>query len=165
MPKVFLGLGTNVGDRQENIRRAIALLGERIADMRAAPVYISRAVGYADQPDFLNTAVSGDTELAPEELLGFIKKTEQSVGRVARFRWGPREIDIDILFYDNLVYASETLEIPHPRLHERDFVLRPLCDLESELVHPRYQKTIAELLAKLPQENLSIIRMVAHSKS
>ncbi|NPA16125.1 MAG: 2-amino-4-hydroxy-6-hydroxymethyldihydropteridine diphosphokinase, partial [Aquificae bacterium] len=103
MEKVFIGLGSNIGDRESFIRRAIEYMSIKITDIKQAPIFISRAVGFTDQPDFYNTVISGYTDMPPEELLTFLKETEQKVGRIKRFRWGPREIDIDILLYGNQV--------------------------------------------------------------
>lgn len=154
--KVFLALGSNVGDCKANIAEAVEKLSEKVSNIKVAPLFISKAVGYTDQPDFHNTALVGETDLKPEELLDFVKSIEQEVGRVYRFRWGPREIDIDIIFYGDQVYKSERLEIPHPRMHERDFVLVPLVALEPELVHPKLGKSVQKLLSQLPRENYSI---------
>lgn len=155
MNKIFLALGSNVGDRAKYIGDAVALLGEKIDDVRSAPVYESKAVGYTDQPDFLNTVIEGFTALSPEELLNFTQATEKKVGRIPRFRWGPREIDIDILFYDDLVIKSDRLQIPHPRLQERHFVLVPLQNLVPDFTHPSLSKTVQEMLEALsPAEPL-----------
>ncbi len=160
MYKIFLGLGANIGDREGNIRRAIALLDVSVKHIETAPFYSSQAVGYTAQPQFLNTVVCGDTALGPEGLLKFVKEIERRIGRVERFRWGPREIDIDILFYGNMGYTSGTLEIPHPRLHARDFVLRPLADLEAEFLCPHCGRTAAEMRDVLPKEDLSVIEQL-----
>ncbi|WP_457642840.1 2-amino-4-hydroxy-6-hydroxymethyldihydropteridine diphosphokinase [Persephonella sp.] len=149
MEKVFIGLGSNIGDREKYLKEAVKRLSVQVKDIVSAPVYRSKAVGFEDQPDFLNTVISGYTHLSPEELFRFIKKVEKQVGRVERFRWGPREIDIDILFYGNRVITTEYLVVPHPRLHERDFVLKPLTDIEPEFVHPLFKKTVQELLINL----------------
>src|SRR3989338_3450233 len=110
---VYLGLGTNVGDREKNLDRAVEFLGKKISALRRAPLYESKAVGFTDQANFLNTAVVGYTTLPPAELLQFCKQIEKDVGRVERFRWGPREIDIDILFYGDQIMESKALTIPH----------------------------------------------------
>lgn len=136
MHTIFLALGSNVGDQEGNIAQAVSLLKEKVEGISLAPLYRSKAVGVTNQPDFVNTALSGKTNLTPQELLTFVKQIEQKVGRVYRYRWGPREIDIDIIFYDALVVKSDNLEIPHPRAHERDFVLRPIADLSPSLIHP-----------------------------
>ncbi len=149
MTEVYLALGSNVGDSRTTIERAIALLGTALQQIKQAPVYRSKAVGYTDQPDFLNTAISGQTDLSPEALLAFVKDIEKQLGRIERFRWGPREIDIDIIFYGDLILEIPELAIPHPLFSDRAFVLRPLADLKPELIDPRSKQTVKELLAKL----------------
>ena len=156
MSRVYIAIGSNVGDSRQSIAGAVAELGKYLTELRCAPIYTSRAVGYTDQPDFYNTAVSGHTVLAPRELLNVLKVIEQKVGRVQRFRWGPREIDLDIIFYDGLTMDKPDLTIPHPRFAERDFVLRPLLDLEPKLVDPRSKKKLEDILTKLPKSELSI---------
>jgi 2-amino-4-hydroxy-6-hydroxymethyldihydropteridine diphosphokinase len=145
MNEVYLGLGSNVGDRLLNLNKAIELLSEKIQILKKSKIYISKAVGYTDQPDFYNMVLYGKTDLSPEELFNFIKDVEKNAGRVYRFHWGPREIDIDILFYNDLVYKSDKLNIPHPRLHERDFVLLPLIELNPKLFHPILNKRVSDL--------------------
>ena len=145
MNKIFLGFGTNVGNKKRNINLAIELLQEKIKDIKIAPIYKSKPVGYTNQANFLNTAIKGTTDLSPLELLNFIKEIEKKVGRIKRFKWGPREIDIDILFYENLIFNNNLLQIPHLRLHKRDFVLKPLFDLEPKFIHPILNKSIAEI--------------------
>jgi len=145
MNEVYLGLGSNVGDRLLNLNKAIELLSEKIQILKKSKIYISKAVGYTDQPDFHNMVLYGKTDLSPEELFNFIKDVEKNVGRVYRFHWGPREIDIDILFYNDLVYRIDKLNIPHPRLHERDFVLLPLIELNPKLFHPVLNKRVSDL--------------------
>ena len=105
----------------------------------------------------MNVVIEGRTSLKPAQLLKFVKKTEKEVGRVKRFRWGPREIDIDILFYGKAKYKKGKLTIPHPRVQERDFVLRPLMDLSPAIMHPIYRKTVRQLYKDLPKTSLSII--------
>ena len=151
MAKVFLGLGSNVGNREKNIKRAVGLLSEKIKNIKLARIYKSKPYGFKNQDYFLNTALSGNTDLSPEELFHFIKDVEKEVGRIKRFHWGPREIDIDILFYENLIYETDFLVIPHPRIQERDFVLKPLCDLNPDLIHPVLKKTVKELLDELDE--------------
>jgi len=155
--KVFLGLGANVGDRKSNINLAIKLLQEKVKDIKVAPMYESRPVGHKNQANFLNTALMGTTDLSPLELLNFVKQIEKNVGRIKRFRWGPREIDIDILFYESSIYHDDSIQIPHPRLHERDFVLKPLLELEPEFIHPVFKESLSVLYSKLETKELSII--------
>ena len=158
MSTVYLALGSNVGDSHATIAQAIALLARgAVTDIRCAPLYTSKAVGYTDQPDFLNTALIGQTELPPLELLRALKQIEQRVGRIKRFRWGPREIDIDIIFYDDELLNTAELVIPHPRFAERSFVLQPLVDLDADLVDPLSGQTVAQLLKGLPPESLAAL--------
>jgi 2-amino-4-hydroxy-6-hydroxymethyldihydropteridine diphosphokinase len=150
MHTVFLALGSNMGEREVLINKAIDSLRKEINIEKCAPIYESKAFGFADQNDFANTVLLGQTSLSSDELLSFVKKTEKDLGRIERFTWGPREIDIDIIFYDDLIYKSETLEIPHPRIPERDFVLKPLSDIAPDYIHPVLLKTVEELLNELP---------------
>jgi 2-amino-4-hydroxy-6-hydroxymethyldihydropteridine diphosphokinase len=156
MTQIFLGLGSNMGEKAENIAKAINFLQEKIINVSAAPLYDSKAWGVTDQPDFINTAVRGETELSPEELLTFVKAVEQRVGRIERYHWGPREIDIDILFYGDQIYQREKLQIPHAGVQDRDSVLVPMCDLAPNHMHPVSHQTMAQLLAVLPAELRSI---------
>jgi 2-amino-4-hydroxy-6-hydroxymethyldihydropteridine diphosphokinase len=160
MAIVYLALGSNVGDSRANIAQAVRLLGASFAQIKQAPCYLSKAVGYTDQPDFLNTALRGQTGLDPQALLEFIKDVEQKVGRTASFHWGPREIDIDIIFYDDLVMDTEELTIPHAHFSERDFVLQPLCDLNPSLTDPMSGQTVAGLLAQIGSTQKSLIKQV-----
>jgi 2-amino-4-hydroxy-6-hydroxymethyldihydropteridine diphosphokinase len=157
MSEVYLALGSNVGDKQANIHKAIALLEVSLKSVRKAPLYRSKAVGYTDQADFINTAISGKTDLRPEELLQLITSIERQVGRIKRFKWGPREIDIDLIFYDGLIQIGDKLAIPHPLFRDRDFVLRPLIDLNPDLVDPVSHKSVTQLLSLLDKSKLSVI--------
>jgi 2-amino-4-hydroxy-6-hydroxymethyldihydropteridine diphosphokinase len=149
MATVYLALGANVGDPKKQIEQAFQLLGAELNNITRAPVYRSRAVGHTDQPDFLNTALRAETSLTPDKLLAFTQAVEQEIGRVERFRWGPREIDIDIIFYDDLVRKTGPLTLPHPLFQERDFVLRPLADLDPGLRDPLSGLTVTALLKKI----------------
>jgi 2-amino-4-hydroxy-6-hydroxymethyldihydropteridine diphosphokinase len=121
-----------------------------------APAYV------LDQPNFLNMALKGQTELSPKELLRYLKQLEKQVGREKTVRFGPREIDLDIIFYNDLVLDDPDLRIPHPRLTERAFVLRPLADIGAEVVHPVLKQVVAELLNELPVED-GILKVVEWS--
>lgn len=145
----FLGLGTNVGDKKKNLKEAIEKLQEKISNIQVSKFYETEPWGYKNQDKFLNAAIRGTTFLSPSDLLKLIKFIEKEVGRVERFKWGPREIDIDILFYDDLIYKNNSLTIPHPFLQERGFVLKPLVDLDPNFVHPIFKKTVRQLYEKL----------------
>lgn len=149
MPTVFIALGTNLGDRQANLRTAVASLAPAVTVIRASTIYETPPWGYTDQPPFLNMVIEAETGLRPRALLGFLKKREAELGRVESFRYGPRHIDLDILFYADLVLNEDALQIPHPRLHERAFVLVPLVELAPELCHPVLKVKVRTLLEKL----------------
>ncbi len=127
--KVVLALGSNMGNRRENIVRAVSMLEEFCAFEAKSRIYETSPVGYAGQRDFLNAAVFGETLAEPLELLRQCKRLESELGRRANFRNGPRPIDIDIIFYENESVSTEELTVPHPRWRERDFVTTPLVDL------------------------------------
>lgn len=160
MATVYLSLGSNIGDSRTYIKSAVKMLGASVHDIKQAPIYRTKAVGYTKQPDFLNTAVRGTTDLGPEELLKFVKDVEKQVGRTWSFRFGPRQIDIDIIFYDDTVMKTRDLTIPHAALIGRDFVLKPLCDLDPDLKDPASGKTVSELLAKVKPQNEAVVERV-----
>jgi 2-amino-4-hydroxy-6-hydroxymethyldihydropteridine diphosphokinase len=160
MHHIFLALGSNIENRKQHIETAIILLREKVHHITVAPLYETKPRYFEAQPIFLNTVLNGYTDLAPRELLRFTQLVQKEVGRVERFRNGPREIDIDILFYNDLIYKDEELEIPHPRLQERDFVLQPFADINPDFPHPVLKKTIRELLDTLPEEQRSVIKML-----
>jgi len=134
--RVFMGLGSNLGDRLAYILKALDLLSRNLKVVRVSTVYESDPWGVENQPPFLNCVVEARTELTPPELLRRLKEVEQALGRKRRFRWGPREIDVDILLFGNVVLESPDLRIPHPHLVERDFFLLPLLELDPLLRDP-----------------------------
>jgi 2-amino-4-hydroxy-6-hydroxymethyldihydropteridine diphosphokinase len=173
---VYLSIGSNIGNRVKNLRTAIKLLKKTgFSVIKTSSVYetsawpirspsdvisglasnrlkgvtkstLNRVYPGSGQPNFLNLALKGETKLSPEELLKKIKCTEKTLGRKPAKKWGPRTIDIDILFYDKKISKNKTLTIPHPQLHKRAFVLVPLKEIAPRLVHPIFKKTITQLL-------------------
>ncbi|MCR8855519.1 2-amino-4-hydroxy-6-hydroxymethyldihydropteridine diphosphokinase [Lysinibacillus fusiformis] len=131
MKDVYLSIGTNMGERYENLQQAVALLREKenIEVVRVSSVYETAAVGYTDQADFLNMAVHLKTDVSSTEMLKICQSIEQELGRVREFRWGPRIIDLDILLYNHENIETENLLVPHPRMYERAFVLVPLVEI------------------------------------
>ena len=149
MARVFLGLGSNQGDRLANLSRAVQRVGETagIRVVQMATMYETRPMGGPPQEDFLNTVVEIETTLPPRELLSALKTVEVGLGRTpSRERWGPRVIDLDLLLYDDRVVQEPDLVIPHALMHERRFVLEPLAQLAPDLVHPVLRQTVSALL-------------------
>jgi 2-amino-4-hydroxy-6-hydroxymethyldihydropteridine diphosphokinase len=155
MSEIVLGLGTNLGNRLDNLQRAVAGLAEEMTITAVSPIYQTPPWGITDQPDFLNCCLTADSDLPPKELLIFIKNLETEIGRLPGKRWGPRLIDIDLLFYANQIVKTEKLTVPHPSLHERKFVLRPLADIVPDFVHPVLGQTVVELLTAVPPTDIT----------
>ncbi|MBI3968197.1 MAG: 2-amino-4-hydroxy-6-hydroxymethyldihydropteridine diphosphokinase [Chloroflexi bacterium] len=158
MAHVFLGLGSNLGDRKANLRLAVRRLRELMQITRVSSLYETGPVGFPDQPDFLNAVAEAETILSPSGLLTVIKEVEESLGREPTFRYGPRAIDVDVLLYDDIVFHGLELEVPHPRLHERRFVLEPLVELAPDVVHPVLLRPVSAILADLPEgERVTVV--------
>src|SRR6266849_3176612 len=151
---VFLALGSNQGDRRGNLAAALQRLREVMEITTISSIYETEPVGYLDQPRFLNIVCRGKTTLSPQELLKYAKDIEVAIGRQPSFRNGPRPIDIDILFYDDLRIAQDDLTIPHPRFAERAFVLVPLAEIAADKVDPASGRSVQELLESVSQDGV-----------
>ena len=151
MHLAYIGFGSNIGDRLSYIRSAITALSEieGITLQKISSLYETAPVGNEAQDDFLNGVVSIRTHHSPHTLLYTLKQIETNIGREHRIRWGPREIDMDILIYGDLCVETQNLTVPHPEMHLRRFVLVPLAEIAPDLVHPVFNKTIQTLLAHL----------------
>jgi len=150
--KVFVGLGSNLGDREFLIRKAVESMRDlpRTLVVRVSSLYDTDPVGEVDQPAFLNAVVWLETTLEPRELLWQLLLIEKRMGRVRSQRWGPRPIDLDLLFYDDDRIDEPDLQVPHPEAHRRAFVLLPLLELDPEFVHPTTGETVRKTIKRLP---------------
>lgn len=148
--RAILALGSNMGNRQEYLKRAIEELEKRCGRItKTSSILETKAYGYTEQDDFLNMALCLETELAPHELLAELNAIEADLGRVREIHWGPRTIDLDIIYYEDFIVEDERLTIPHADLHNRDFVLKPVCEIAGDYFDPKRKKTVRELLEAL----------------
>jgi 2-amino-4-hydroxy-6-hydroxymethyldihydropteridine diphosphokinase len=154
---VYLGFGTNLGHRTDNLQNAAAALPPAVRVLRASSIYETEPWGYHGQPAFLNQVIEAETNLQPLDLLAHLKQIEADLGRQPSFRYGPRLIDLDILFYGDQVIDLSGLTIPHPHIAERAFVLAPLAELAPTLRHPLTGKTILELASNISLSGIKII--------
>jgi 2-amino-4-hydroxy-6-hydroxymethyldihydropteridine diphosphokinase len=144
----YIGIGSNLGDKADQCQKAISeiLKVDRIILLAKSSLFKTKPMGYTSQDWFINGVIKIETELEPFDLLRLLKEIESRLGRRDTFRWGPRAIDLDILFFDEKEIRVEGLRIPHPLLHERQFVLIPLAEIDRGLIHPVLKKSIGELL-------------------
>jgi 2-amino-4-hydroxy-6-hydroxymethyldihydropteridine diphosphokinase len=150
MPTVYLSLGSNVGDREANLRAAIAALPPAAVRVtKVSSIYETEPVDYLDQPWFLNCVVEAETELEPRALLRELRALESQLGNIKEFAKGPRKLDLDILLYNTETVATPDLQIPHPRMLKRRFVLTPLAEIAPHLKHPSWPVTAAVFLDNL----------------
>lgn len=149
--KAYIGIGSNMGDKQKNIEDAISILDSRSSTKVTAisKMYITGPVGYMEQEDFLNGALEVRTLLTPYQLLDFLYSIEMQLKRERVIRWGPRTMDLDILLYGNRILSDEKLTIPHPRMHERLFAVKPMCDIAPYVQHPLLCKNMLEIKTEL----------------
>ncbi|MAE61461.1 MAG: 2-amino-4-hydroxy-6-hydroxymethyldihydropteridine diphosphokinase [Planctomycetaceae bacterium] len=152
MPTAHVALGSNLGPRQQHLDRAVFSMRHlpHTKLIAQSETYETEPVGPPGQDPYLNAAVALHTTLTPRDLLTHLRHVEQAAGRIRRQRWGPRTLDLDILLYDHLIIDEPHLTVPHPRMHQRDFVLRPLCDIAPDVTHPILKKTIRQLLTECP---------------
>ncbi len=148
---VFLGLGSNIGDRLKFLSSAVQKISENenCKIIRISSVYESKPLGPENQNDYLNMAIKMETAFDVSGLFDFVKSIEREIGRNKTIRWGAREIDIDILFFDDLIFSGEKIIVPHPEIIHRDFVLLPLKEIDSDFIHPLNNRSISELAEKL----------------
>jgi 2-amino-4-hydroxy-6-hydroxymethyldihydropteridine diphosphokinase len=147
LAETYLSLGSNIGDRQKYLKQAIEELSQHLDDVKVSSVYRTEPWGNENQAEFLNLCLSGNTLLNPEELLRFVRSIEKGLGRTHKEKWGPREIDI--LFYGDKIINTPTLEIPHPFISERAFVLVPLAEIAPNLIHPVLKLPISKLASEI----------------
>lgn len=157
MVEAFIAIGSNIGDREDNVSTALQLLKNKTRLLKVSSTYETEPMYVEDQNWFLNCVAKIETDIPPRNLLRYLKDIERKMGRKKVVRYGPRIIDLDILFYGNEIVKQKDLEIPHPKIQERPFVLIPLVEIEPDHVHPLQQKTVLKLLSELNSEK-SVIK-------
>jgi 2-amino-4-hydroxy-6-hydroxymethyldihydropteridine diphosphokinase len=153
---VYLALGSNMGNRLANLKAAVLNFTPQMTVKKKSSIYETPPWGFTEQGAFLNQVIKVVTYLEPEPLLHHLKRLEVVLGRVPNFQNGPRLIDIDILFFGNRIINTPPLMVPHPRLHERAFVLVPLVEIEPEMIHPILQRPVSELLDEVDRSEIKL---------
>jgi 2-amino-4-hydroxy-6-hydroxymethyldihydropteridine diphosphokinase len=147
--KVFLGLGSNLGNREENLLKAQKLINKKVGKVHSkSSIYETAAWGITEQNAFLNQVLEIETVFSPDAVLHLLLKIEKNMGRIREIKWGERSIDIDVLYYNNEIISTENLVVPHPFIQERKFVLVPLCEIAPVFIHPKLKQSNLELLEK-----------------
>ncbi|MEB3060711.1 2-amino-4-hydroxy-6-hydroxymethyldihydropteridine diphosphokinase [Parvimonas micra] len=150
MSKVWIALGSNMGEGRKNLDLAIKMMNERGVSVKKVSTYIeTEPYGYTEQDNFVNAVCIAETKLSPRELLEVLLKIELDMGRVRIIKWGPRIIDLDILFYEDLIIDEEDLKVPHIEIQKRSFVLEPVNEISPDKIHPVFKKTVHQLLLDL----------------
>ncbi|TDT51349.1 2-amino-4-hydroxy-6-hydroxymethyldihydropteridine diphosphokinase [Fonticella tunisiensis] len=150
MNRVYIAFGSNIGDRRKAVDEALSLIEQRgMSIIKKSGIYETEPYGYKNQPPFINGVIEVETSLSCREVLKELLDIEAGLGRVREFKWGPRIIDLDIIFYNDEVYNEEDLKVPHPDMHNREFVLKPLCDIAPDFMHPILNKRVIELYQEL----------------
>jgi 2-amino-4-hydroxy-6-hydroxymethyldihydropteridine diphosphokinase len=154
MARVFIALGSNLGDRRKNILEAVWRMEQRkgIKILKLSSIIETEPYGYKEQNKFLNGACLVETELSPRELLTALLEIEKAMGRERTIHWGPRNIDLDIIFYENFVIDEEELKVPHPDAHNRIFVMGPIAQIAPDYVHPVLKKSVTEIFNELVEK-------------
>lgn len=155
--RTLIGVGSNVGNRADTCCAAVEEIRNHpdTEERKISPFYETVPVGVTDQAPFINLVIEMRTALSPPDLLGTLKSMEKKLGRIQRYRWGPREIDLDILLYEGVVISTDNLVIPHPEMHKRAFVLVPACDIAGDWLHPVLNQTLRDLLNALSREGVT----------
>ncbi|MCR1973397.1 2-amino-4-hydroxy-6-hydroxymethyldihydropteridine diphosphokinase [Clostridium sporogenes] len=150
MHTAYVAFGSNIGEKESYIKRALKKIEERgMKIIKVSPIYETEPYGVLDQDSFLNGVVKIETNLIPEDLIGELLNIEKQLDRVRERRWGPRTIDLDIIFYDDLIINEKDLVIPHKDMENREFVLKPLCDIDENFIHPVLKKSVRQLYDRL----------------
>jgi len=158
MQRVFIAVGSNLGDKIDSCKEAINQIAGLCEIVKISSLYETEPVGNENQPNFINCVAEINTDLSPHELLKRLNLIEEKLGRVRDEKWGPRTIDLDIIFYNDLIMRDDNLIIPHPRAHLRRFVLEPLCEIAPEFIHPEFNLSVSELLTKI-EDDKEVIKL------